>query len=276
MASTNQSPEYQKAEQKYLNAKTEDERIYWLEQMIRECPKHKSAEAMLANLKTRLRKLKEKQEKIKKSGKSGKKGIKKADMQAVIIGFANSGKSSLLKILTNAYSEISENKFTTKEPIQGIMNYEQAQIQIIDLPAVESEYFDSGIIHTADTILIIVDKIEDINKIEEKIKYKTNAKKLIIFNKSDLLNEQEKRRLADNLHSKKYNFVLISTKTQENIEELKDKIFNSFDIIRIYTKEPGKEPTKIPTILHPGAEIKDVATDEAKKIIFMNYQKFLM
>ena len=67
MASTNQGPEYQKAEQKYLNAQTPDEQIYWLEEMIRECPKHKSAESMLANLKTRLKKLREKQEKSKKN-----------------------------------------------------------------------------------------------------------------------------------------------------------------------------------------------------------------
>jgi len=115
MASTNQSPEYQKAEQKYLNAQTSDEQIYWLEEMIRQCPKHKSSESMLANLKTRLRKLKEKQEKSKKKSR-GKQGIRKADLQAVIVGFANSGKSSILKSLTNANPEISEFPFTTKQP----------------------------------------------------------------------------------------------------------------------------------------------------------------
>ena len=60
MASTNQSPEYQKAEKHFLSSKTDDERLIWLEEMIRECPKHKSAEKMLANLKTRYSKLRKK------------------------------------------------------------------------------------------------------------------------------------------------------------------------------------------------------------------------
>ena len=43
------------------------------------------------------------------------------------------------------------------------------------------------------------------------------------------------------------------------MEELKDKLFQSFGKIRIYTKEPGKEKTKMAIILEPGATIKDVA-----------------
>jgi ribosome-interacting GTPase 1 len=61
------------------------------------------------------------------------------------------------------------------------------------------------------------------------------------------------------LQSKKYNFVLISTKTKEGIEELKNKIFQSFDKIRIYTKEPGKEKSPKPMILGPESTIKDFA-----------------
>src|SRR3989338_8140689 len=114
MASTNQSPFYKKAEEKFLNAKDDEERLFYLDEMIRECPKHKSSEAMLANLKTRRIKLMEKIERIKKSKKGGgKEGIKKADMQAVIVGFTNSGKSSLLSVLTNAHPLISETKFTS-------------------------------------------------------------------------------------------------------------------------------------------------------------------
>ena len=56
MASTNQSPFYKKAEAKFLNAKTDEEKEGFLREMIKECPKHKSSEKMLANLKTRLKK----------------------------------------------------------------------------------------------------------------------------------------------------------------------------------------------------------------------------
>ena len=60
MASTNQSPQYQKAEAKFLSALTLEEKLFYLDEMIRECPKHKSAEKMLAQLKTRRKKLLEK------------------------------------------------------------------------------------------------------------------------------------------------------------------------------------------------------------------------
>mgnify|MGYP001558600259 FL=1 len=86
MASTNQSPFYIQAEKKFLAAQTNEEKLRGLEEMIRECPKHKSAEKMLANLKTRYIKLKEKMERTRKVSKgSAKKGIKKEDLQAVII-----------------------------------------------------------------------------------------------------------------------------------------------------------------------------------------------
>ncbi len=70
MASTNQSPFYKAAEVKFLQAITDEERIIALEEMIRECPKHKSSENMLANLKTRLKKFVEKQEEMIKMVKN--------------------------------------------------------------------------------------------------------------------------------------------------------------------------------------------------------------
>ena len=100
MASTNQSPFYIQAEKKFLFAQTNEEKLKWLEEMIRECPKHKSAEKMLANLKTRYIRLKEKIERAKKVSKgAAKKGIKKEELQAVIIGKTNAGKSSLISVL---------------------------------------------------------------------------------------------------------------------------------------------------------------------------------
>jgi len=258
MASTNQSPFYKKAEEKFLSAQSDKERLIYLEEMMKECPKHKSSEKMLANLKTRYKKLLEKQEKIKKSGKSTKTGIKKQDMQAAIIGMTNTGKSSLLSLLTNAKPKIAESNFTTTYPVIGMMNYAGTSIQLIEIPAVESEYYDKGIVHTADTILILITKIEQIKDIEKTLT-KAQGKKIILFNKIDKLNEQNKRKLSATLSSKKYNFVLISTKTKENIEELKNKLFQSFDKIRIYTKEPGKEKSPKPIILEPDSTIKNVA-----------------
>lgn len=257
MASTNQSPFYRAAEGRFISAKTNEEKLEALEEMIRECPKHKSSEAMLSNLKTRYKKLKEKVETSTKKGKTTKIGIKKEDMQVIIVGFTNSGKSSLLQELTNVKPEIADYPFTTKFPIVGMMNYDGVKIQIIENPAFQSEYYDRGLTNSADTLLILVDKIEDIEKILLNIK--TNTKKIIVFNKIDTLSENEKRKLFATLSSKRYNFILISTQTKENIQKLKEKIFQSFTKIRIYTKEPGKERSKIPIVLNPESTVKDVA-----------------
>ena len=262
MASTNQSPFFQKAQGRFLTAETDEERIEALEEMIKECPKHKSSENMLANLRTRHKKLKEKLSRSKKSGKSNKTGIKKEEMQAAIIGFTNTGKSSLLNILTNAEPKISEHEFTTTYPAIGMMTHSGASIQLVELPAIDSEYYDKGIGNTADTLIILIEKIEDIKKIQPYLE-KTRGKKIIAFAKSDQLNETEKRKTIATLQSKKHNFVLISTKNKEGIEELKEKILQSFNKIRIYTKEPGKpieeSKKRKPIIMNPGTIVKDVA-----------------
>jgi len=256
MASTNQSPFYQAAVARFLSAKNDEEKLEALEEMIRECPKHKSSEAMLSNLKTRYKKLKEKIETSKKKGKSSKVGIKKEDLQAAIVGFTKSGKSSLLDILTNVNPEISDYPFTTKISLVGMLNYNNVKIQIIEVPAFKSEYYDKGIVNSADTVLILVSKMDEIEKILPEIK---NPSKIIIFNKIDLLSENEKRKIYATLSSRRYNFILISTKTKENVEELKEKLFKSFNRLRIYTKEPGKEKSKIPIILNPNSTVRDVA-----------------
>lgn len=262
MASTNQSPQYQKAQARFLSAKTDKERIDALEEMIRECPKHKSSESMLANLKTRYKKLKEKLENKKKSsGKSSKKGIKKEEMQAVIIGKTNSGKSSLISLLTNAKPEISYSEqalFTTKEPVVGMMDFQGINIQVIEIPAVGSEFYDRGVVHTADSILMLITKPEEVKEIEDILMRKLE-KKIIVFNKIDLLSDNEKRKIFAMLSSKKYNFVMISAKTKEGIVELKEKIFKSFGRIRIFTKEPGKEKSQKPIVLNPDSSVKEIA-----------------
>jgi len=254
---TNASPQFTKAQEKFLNAKDDQERLIFLEEMIREAPKHKSSENLLANLRTRRKKLETRLAKQKKSGKSSRTGIKKEDMQAVIVGKTNSGKSSILRILTNSEPQIADYNFTTKNPIIGIMNYETANIQIIEIPAIGSEFYNRGIPYTADTLLILITSLGELKEVLEELK--SNGKKIIVFNKTDLLTENEKRKIKATLQSKKYNFVLTSAITKEGIEELKNKIFQSFDKIRIYTKEPGKEKSKRPIILEPGATAKEVA-----------------
>jgi len=254
----NAHPDFLQAEKEYIQAQTLEEKIEKLKKMISHAPAHKGGENLRAQLKTRLKKFLEQQEKSKKAGKSSKKGIKKEDMQAIIVGNTNSGKSALLKLLTNANPKISQNKFATTEPQVGMMGYATTSIQLIEIPAIDSEFYDKGIVYTADLVIILINSFKELHEVESKIR--TSGKKIVVLTKADLLSTQEKRKHQATLQSKKYNFVMISTKTKENIEELREKIFQSFNKLRIYTKEPGKKADKNrPMILEPGKNIEDVA-----------------
>lgn len=254
-------PEYVKAEKEFHEAKSLDEQLFALQKMISHAPAHKGAENLRQQLTQKRKRLEEQIEKKKKVGKSSQQGIRKTDMQAVLVGKTNVGKSSLLKVLTNASPKISHIKFTTNEPIIGMMDYENTQIQLIEIPAIDGEHFEKGIIHTADTILIVVTKFEDIEEIDKKIPLAL-GKKIVVFNKSDLLTKEEIRKIEARLKSKKYNFEIISSVPYwpgNNLEDLKKKIFESFDIVRIFTKEPGKEKSNKPMIMKPGSTVSDAA-----------------
>lgn len=263
----NAHPEYLAAEKEYFLAQTPEEKLKALEKMISVAPSHKGAEKLRAELKIRYKKLKEKLEKNKPKKGFNRLGIKKEDIQIVIIGFTNSGRSTLLNALTNAKAEIGDYNFTTKKPIVGIMDYFGTKVQVIEIPAIESEFYDKGLVNNADSILILVTDFNDIKKIENTLD-KSQGKRIIAFNKIDLLSENEKRKIFATLSSRKYNFVLISAGERENLDELKDKIFESTGKIRIYTKEPGRETNREkPVILESNATVREVAKKVLKSFV---------
>lgn len=250
--------EYANAEKLYAKAVTPDERIAALEEMIRAAPKHKSSENFVANLKQRLNKLVEKKEKAKKTGKTTQKVIRKEGFQCVIIGLPNSGKSSLLSKLTNTSPLITSYPYATKEPLVGTLGHKGFKSQVIDLPSIGSEYYDNGIVHTADCVLIVVENLEELEKVNPFLQ-RAVGKRIIVINKVDLLSGEERRKLEAKIKSKKLNAMQVSAITEENISLLKDKIISSMNLIRIFLKEPGKEVSKIPMILKFGSNVTEAA-----------------
>jgi small GTP-binding protein len=253
-------PEYTKAEKEYHEADSLEERLNALRKMISHAPKHKGGENLRQQLTTRRKKIEQEIIRKKKSGKSTHAGIRKEDQQIVLIGFTNTGKSSLLNSLTNATPKISETEFTTTEPSIGMMKHESINMQLIENPSIGSENYNRGLTNSADTLLIIITSLDQIKEIEPFLKKATN-KRIIVFNKTDLLAEKEIRKLQATLKSKyRYEFVLISAKTKKGIEEIKNKLFQSFDKIRVYTKEPAKkEKSEKPIIMSPDSTVEEVA-----------------
>jgi hypothetical protein len=252
----NANHEFLSAEKSYLNSKSLEDKIYWLEEMIKAAPKHKGSENLLKELRIRLKKFKEKAEKAgKKSG--GKQGIRKEGFQFVLLGKTNVGKSLLLSKLTNASPKVGEYQFTTKHPEIGTFYFKGISAQMIDVPSIGSENFDTGLVNNADCLLIVLENLEELKEIEEIAK-RNRGKKLVVVNKIDRLGEHEKKKLIARMKSKKVEGVIVSAETKEGIDKLKQKLFDKTGMIRIYLKEPGKAKEEKPMVLKAGATVKDV------------------
>jgi len=159
----NVSYEYVVAQKKYDEAKTDEEKVIALQGMLSASPTHKGSENLRRDISKRISELKIKMEKraaaLKKTGHSI--GIRKEGAgQVVIVGLANSGKSTFLTKFTNAKPAIASYPYTTTKPEIGVLNYGGAHIQIVELPSfLESKEMANqiiSIIRSADAIIFIV------------------------------------------------------------------------------------------------------------------------
>ena len=146
-----------------------EEKIKAIEEEIQKTPYNKATSHHIGKLKAKISKLKEEQ--IKRSS-GGSKGegfhIKKSgDATAVLVGFPSVGKSTLLNELTNAESKVGAYQFTTLEIIPGVMEYNNAQIQIFDIPGIITGAAGGkgrgkeilSVARTADLIIVVLDTL---------------------------------------------------------------------------------------------------------------------
>jgi ribosome-interacting GTPase 1 len=115
-----------------------------------------------------------------------------------------------------------------------------------------------GIVNTADCIIIVVESIQDIEKIKSLLS-KSYGKQIIAINKIDTLSNEQLRKFQETIKSKRIPGILISAESGVGVEELKERIFQNMNSIRVYTKEPGKSPSPNPVVLRVGSTVKDIA-----------------
>jgi small GTP-binding protein len=157
------------------------EKIKRIEDDLHKTQVNKKTEHHIGLLRAKLAKLKREQEeeRTRRSG-GGTPGFdvrKSGDATVVLIGLPSVGKSTLLNRLTNAKSKVAAYQFTTLDVVPGVMDYNGARIQILDLPGI-IEGASSGrglgrrvlsVARSADLILYVLDVFQpDARRVLEK------------------------------------------------------------------------------------------------------------
>ena len=283
---TNLPPEYYEADKRYRAAKTPGEKISCIEDLLRIVPKHKGTDKLRAGLRKRLSKLKTTAQAKKGTGKreSAFRIDKEGAGQVVLVGPANVGKSALVSVLTNATPKIANFPHTTWKPTPGMMPMENIQIQLVDTPPLNRDFMEPellDLIRRSDYILLVVDlhtdpvhQLEDSVAILDEHRIMPDHLKelyseqrgmifipfLVLTNKFDDENFDENFEIFCELLENDWPSIPVSATTGRNLEQFKRMLFERLEIIRVYSKAPGKEPEfDEPFILKKGDTVEDFA-----------------
>lgn len=284
----NLTPQYQRLEVQYRRAHTAQERVRLLEEMLATIPKHKGTEKLQADLKTKLKETKaELQAEAtapKKVGKSFRFPRQGAG-QVVIVGAPNAGKSRILSELTKAEPEVAPYPFTTREPMPGMMPWQDVYVQLIDTPPITDAHFEPyllNLVRAADAVVLAFDGSSDDapEQTAEVLKQLALRKTLLAnstgFDEEDLSIIRVKTLLVatrgdDPACDDRLMFFREMTESQfptrkvdldqpPACESLRDAIYQLLGVIRIYTKKPGKPADdSSPFIIKAGGTVEDLA-----------------
>jgi hypothetical protein len=287
----NLSPEYHRAEERLRGAKSITEKIDALEEMLRVIPKHKGTDHMQADLKSRIAKLRK--EGGKKAGKGGFSYIipREGAGQVALAGPPNSGKSSLVRALTHATPAVGDYPFTTREPVPGMMPFEDIAFQLIDLPPLSQQHVEPWVfdlIRYADLVWIVLDGEQAIEGFDEvrrvlearnigvypagtEPRYITAAvqkKAIVVVTGVDKPGVADALPAVEELLEGRWRVAGVSARTGEGLDEIARRSFEAFGIMRVYTKQPGKpRDDSAPFALPIGSTVGDLAARIHKDLL---------
>uniref|UniRef100_A0A7C4U8A9 TGS domain-containing protein n=1 Tax=candidate division WOR-3 bacterium TaxID=2052148 RepID=A0A7C4U8A9_UNCW3 len=287
----NLPPIYYEIEKKLKFAQSPEEKIQIIMQMIAVMPKHKGTDHLQAELRRKISLLKKEASKTPKVQRADLYTVPKEGAgQIVLIGKTNSGKSTILANLTNAKPMIGEYPFTTQKPEVGMVRFENVNIQLVDTPPLCFEHRPPWLLavarssdalaiiltpeKTMETLYEILLILEEGNMFvgrnkkspREELMPKMGFIILNMFNGYEDVKKEIEREYPERFEVLKFEL------NKENLE-IRRKMFEYLDIIRVYTKPPGKEPELThPVILKKGDTVEDAAEeihkDFAEKLRF--------
>ena len=293
----NLTQQYLKAEEEYRRATTTEEELVWLQVMLKEMPKHKASEHLQADLKSKIARLKKDLTAEKSSDKKSGRGLRiprQGAGTAILLGGPNAGKSQLICSLTRATPEVAPYPFTTQTPAPAMMPFEDVVVQLIDTPPITKDYMDAhlyGLVRSADMVLLMLDLgsddgVEQCQEVLDRLgSTKTRlaaasyldendvglsyTRTFLLANKIDLPEAAERLELFHELCPLDFTEHKISATTGTGLEELREAIYRSLDMIRVYSKLPtAKEPDRErPFTVRRGSQLIDMAAQVHKDFI---------
>lgn len=281
----NLTPQYFAAEERYRAAQTEAEKLDALREMLSAVPKHKASEKLQAELKRKIAAL--------RSG-GGKKGPgrrgpahhveRSGAAQIAIVGPPNSGKSRLVADLTAATPEVADYPFTTRTPTPGIALVDGIPFQLVDLPPVTGDYVEPWLlelVRNADLLLVLLDLgsdelLDHYDQViaaldgfhvsldpppppEERDPGTHHAKHVLAGNKADAPGAADRLEILRDVIGDRP-FFPVSLQTRVGLDEMFREVVRVLDVIRVYTKHPGREADLAePFVLPRGSTVEDAA-----------------
>jgi small GTP-binding protein len=266
----NLTPQYHEAEAQYKKARTAEERLECLKRMWQLVPKHKASEKLQAELKTKLSAAREEVEHEQKSPKKATgvsyKIPRQGAGQVVIVGAPNAGKSRLLTRLTRATPEVAPYPFTTREPHAGMMEWEDVRVQLIDTPPITADFLEgyvSSMVRAADACILLVDLADDDAPFAAEAVLKQldavktvlvgqprtavddptvqHVKTLLLANKCDQPGAADRLEIVREMFGSRFQEMhSLDAESGTRLEETRTAIYRFLNVIRVYSKRPGK------------------------------------
>jgi GTPase len=187
-----------------------------------------------------------------------------------LVGYPNAGKSSLLRAMSNANPEVASYPFTTLNPILGVIVSDEDELErftLADIPGIiEGAHEGKGLgleflRHISRTRLLcyVLDGNEDPaghlealqNELREYDERLLEQPSLIVLNKLDLLDDELKSILEDELVRFGLPVVTVSASRGDGLAELKKTLFEllppNLSRVSLVTEAPvtGPEPVRI-------------------------------
>lgn len=288
----NLTPAYREAEATFRNAVTREEKIAALEEMLRVLPKHKGTDKLQADLRSRLSRLRREPKRKGPTRGHSHRISREGAGQVVLVGPPNAGKSSLVATLTHAKPEIGAYPLTTREAIPGMMAYEDIAFQLVDLPPLCEEHVEPWVydlVRAGDLVWLVVsidrplagiDTVRDLLVAKAIGLYPAGASAtaegrpgwmqkptLVVVTGMDRQGAQGDLSALLELLDTPWPVIPVSTVTGAGLADLGHRSFEALDIIRVYTKEPKKEPDRDrPFTLARGSTVGDLARTIHKDI----------